>query len=400
MNRKKILSLLLAAALSAAALAGCSGGGTGASESQAPAPEASQEAASTPDEAPAETPAGNALKIAIVSSPNGVDDGSFNEDNYDGILAFIANNPDSTVTPVQEPNIANSVQAVAEIVADYDVIVTPGFQFSGIAQIAQENPDKKFVLIDSYPADAEGGTVEVPNILAMTFKEHESGFYAGIAAAKETKTGKVAVVNGIAYPSNVNYQFGFMAGVNYANAKLGTTAEIVEMPSNAGTDVTGANVGGNYIGNFDDEAGGKVLGNTLIEQGCDIIFVAAGNAGNGVFTAAKEKGGVMVIGCDVDQYDDGANGASNIVLTSVLKVMAVNVERALNDVAAGTFQGGNKLMGADTDSTGYVKENGRHQLSDETVAAIDEAQALVKSGAIVPPDNFSGTTPADFPGLA
>lgn len=29
------------------------------------------------------------LKIAIVTSPSGVDDGSFNEDNYNGILSFI-----------------------------------------------------------------------------------------------------------------------------------------------------------------------------------------------------------------------------------------------------------------------------------------------------------------------
>ena len=50
----------------------------------------------------------------------------------------------------------------------------------------------------------------------MTFTEQESGFLAGIAAALETKTGKVAVVNGIAYPSNTNYQFGFESGVAYA----------------------------------------------------------------------------------------------------------------------------------------------------------------------------------------
>ena len=29
------------------------------------------------------------LKIAIVSSPSGVDDGSFNQDNYNGVLKFI-----------------------------------------------------------------------------------------------------------------------------------------------------------------------------------------------------------------------------------------------------------------------------------------------------------------------
>ena len=37
------------------------------------------------------------LKIAIVTSPSGVDDKSFNQNNYEGILAFIEEHPDATV---------------------------------------------------------------------------------------------------------------------------------------------------------------------------------------------------------------------------------------------------------------------------------------------------------------
>ena len=247
------------------------------------------------DVAPVE---GEGLKIAIVTSPSGVDDGSFNQDCYEGVLAFIENHPESTVTPIQEADIANSVNAVADIVADYDVIVTPGFQFGGITELAQENPEKLFILIDSFPANPEdpyGDPVLVDNIFAVQYAEQESGFFAGIAAAMETKTGKVAVVNGIAYPSNVNYQYGFEAGVAYANAKLGTAAECVEIASYAGT-AGETNVGGNYVGTFDDPATGKIVGAALIEQGVDILFVAAGNSGNGIFTAAKEATDVYVIG--------------------------------------------------------------------------------------------------------
>ena len=341
------------------------------------------------------------LKIAIVSSPSGVDDGSFNENNYNGIQAFIAAHEGATVTPVKEPtgDVAAAVQAVADIVADYDAIVCCGFQFAGIGTLAQENPDVNFILVDSNPTDAEGNEVEVDNIYAMTFKEQESGFCAGIAAALETTTGKVAVVNGIAFPSNVNYQYGFESGVNYANKHLGATAEIVELASYAGTDVTNTNVGGNYVGNFSDEATGKVVGEALIAEGVDIIFVAAGASGNGVFTAAKEAEGVKCIGCDVDQYADGANGDSNIILTSGLKVMDMNVEKQLNAINDGTFAGGNYLLGADTDSTGFVSEEGRHQMSDETVTAITEAFAKVKSGEIVPAANFNGLTSDAFTGL-
>jgi len=347
--------------------------------------------------------ASEGLKIAIVSSPSGVDDGSFNENNYNGILAFINANPGATVTPVREEtgDVAAAVQAVADIVADYDVIVCCGFQFAGIGTLAQENPEVNFILVDSNPSDASGNEIAdgVENIYAMTFKEQESGFCAGLAAAMETTTGKVAVVNGIAFPSNVNYQYGFESGVNYANKYYGTNAEIVELASYAGTDVTGANVGGNYVGNFSDEATGKVVGEALIAEGVDIIFVAAGASGNGVFTAAKEATGVYCIGCDVDQFDDGVNGDSNIILTSGLKVMDMNVERQLNAVKDGTFKGGNFLLGADTDSTGFVSAEGRHQMSEETVKNVEEAFGKVKAGEIIPAANFNGLTSDAFTGL-
>lgn len=353
------------------------------------------------EKAPDESKEGEGLNVAIVTSPSGVDDGSFNEDNYNGILAFVKNNPDTNVKTVKEPtgDPAAGVEAVADIVADYDVIITPGFQFAGISQIAVENPDKMFILIDDFPAEVDG-VQEFDNIYAMTFAEEESGFLAGMAAALETKTNKVAVVNGIAFPSNVNYQWGFESGVNYVNQKYNKDVKYIELASYAGTDVTNANVGGNYAGDFADEATGKVIGNALIAEGCDIIFVAAGGTGNGVFTAAKEASrDVKVIGCDVDQFDDGANGDENIVLTSALKVMSINVERALNAIKDGTFQGANVLLRADTDSTGYVSTPGRHQLSDDTIAKLDEAFELLKAGEIVPAANFNGYTSDDFPGL-
>ncbi|MCH3908024.1 MAG: BMP family ABC transporter substrate-binding protein [Sphaerochaeta sp.] len=353
-------------------------------------------AAGTKEAAPA---AADALKIAIVTSPSGVDDGSFNEDNYNGILAFIKNHPAATVTAVREPtgDSAAAVKAASDIVADYDVEVCTGFQFAGIGTLAQENPSTKFILVDSFPSDASGKEVALDNVYAMQFAEQESGFFAGMAAALETKTGKVAVVNGIAYPSNVNYQYGFMSGVKYVNITEGKNVVCVELASQAGTDVTGKNVGGNYIGSFADESTGKIVGQKLINEGCDIIFVAAGGSGNGVFTAAKESNGkAMIIGCDVDQWKDGANGDKNIILTSVLKNMAINVERQLENIAAGTFKGQNIVLKADTDSTGFVKTEGHHQMSADTVAKLDAAYVAVKAGKIVPAANFNGITPETF----
>ena len=342
------------------------------------------------------------LKIAIVSSPSGVDDGSFNQESYSGILSFIAEHSGSTVTPVQETtgDTAACIQAVQDIVADYDAIVLDGFQFAGISEVAADNPDQKFILVDTFPSDAGGNEMTLDNVYAMQFKEQEGGFLAGVAAALSTQTNKVAVVNGIAYPTNVNYQYGFMSGVNYSNKHYGTTAEIVELASYAGTDVTGANVGGNYVGSFADPANGKVVGEALIKEGCDVIFVAAGASGNGVFTAVKESAAKdFVIGCDTDQYDDGANGDENVILTSTLKVMGRNNNRVLGTVYDGTFKGGNYTLGADTDSIGYVSADGRNQLTAEAIEKINKAYELIKKGTVVPAANFNGLTPDNFTGL-
>lgn len=373
---KKFLVLLLAFAL-VFAFAACGGGGDEGGEA-----------------------AGDGIKIAVVSSPSGVDDGNFNQNIYEGIVAFCNDNGNAEVTPVQETtgDVAAAIQAAADIVADYDVIVCNGFQFAGIGTLAEENPDKTFILIDAFPTNAEGAEIEYPNVYACQYLEQEGGFLAGIAAAMSTESGKVAVINGIAYPSNVNYQYGFEAGVAYANAHLGTAAECVEIAAYAGTDVTGANVGGNYIGDFADEATGKVVAEALIAQGCDVLFVAAGGSGNGSLTACKEAG-VYYIGCDVDQYDDGVNGDSNVILTSALKCMDTTVYSVLTDYANGEFAGGNFYLDAKTDSTGAVVEDGRQQLSPEAIDAIKAAFEGLKDGSIVPPANFNGLTPEDFPGL-
>ena len=346
---------------------------------------------------PAAAEGGKALKILIISS-SGVDDGNFNQDCYAGITAFLANHGDCSVTDVKEPDMAQLVPSVERLVGEYDVFVLPGYNFTSIGDLALANPGKFFLVVDSTIQDSEGNPVSANNVYTMIYKEQEAGFLAGIAAALTTKSNKVAVINGMAFPSNVNYQFGFMSGVQYANTKFGTAAECVELPSFAGTDLAGQNVGGNYVGAFTEPSMGKTLAEALINEGCDVLFTAAGESGNGALTAVKEADGVWFIGCDVDQYDLGVKGDGNVVLTSALKVMHLDVQRQLEAIYDGTFEGRDATLGAETDSTGIVTAEGRQQLSEDALAKLKECYEKIKSGEIVPPSDTTYSV-TDFPGL-
>ena len=79
--------------------------------------------------------------------------------------------------------------------------------------------------------------------------------------------------------------------------------------------------------------------------------------------------------------------------------MDTNVDKQLTAIYDGTFKGHDDLLGADTDSTGYVSEAGRQQLSDDALSKLSECYDAVKAGTIVPAAATNDYKPDDFPGL-
>ena len=81
--------------------------------------------------------------------------------------------------------------------------------------------------------------------------------------------------------------------------------------------------------------------------------------------------------------------------------MDVNVQRQLEAIYDGTFTGQDAYLDTKTDSVGYVSEEGRQQLSEDTLAALAEVYELVKDGTIVPAadSTVNDYTPDNFPGL-
>ena len=75
------------------------------------------------------------------------------------------------------------------------------------------------------------------------------------------------------------------------------------------------------------------------------------------------------------------------------------VAEQLQKAHDGTFEGQNALLGAAEGGTGYVSDEGRQQLSEDTLQKLEEVFALIEDGTIVPASNFNGHSPDDFPGL-
>ena len=114
--KKKLISLMMAASMLALTVTACSSSQTATASTTDAATESAAEGTSAD---------GSALKVAIVSSGASIDDGSFNQTNYEGICDFIEENPDTTVTALQEETGDTTACAnmVSDIASDYNVIV-------------------------------------------------------------------------------------------------------------------------------------------------------------------------------------------------------------------------------------------------------------------------------------
>ena len=144
--KKKILASLLAGALTVSMLAGCAGNPD----------KGSKDSSDSGDK--------SGLNICILIADGTIDDGSYNENCYDGIVDFIDENPDATVKEVNTADLSQCIQAVQDTIADYDVLVLPGYNFAAIGEIAADNPDKDIILVDSAVTNSDGTEVELDNV--------------------------------------------------------------------------------------------------------------------------------------------------------------------------------------------------------------------------------------------
>ena len=141
------------------------------------------------------------IKVGMATDSGTIDDKSFNQGTWEGVLEYKEDNPSAEVQylmPTGETT-QDYLEAIDNLaMTGVEVMVLPGFKFEEALGVAQEkHPEIKFVAIDAEPlvgTDAEGNPVyEVAdNTVSIFFAEQQASFLAGIATALETETNKVA----------------------------------------------------------------------------------------------------------------------------------------------------------------------------------------------------------------
>jgi basic membrane protein A len=321
---------------------------------------------------------GAGMKVGMVTDAGTIDDKSFNQGTWEGILK--AGTDLKVETKYLKPTGTTEADYVKEIGnlsdAGFKFIVTPGFKFETAIFAAQDKyADAKFVLIDGSPNNGAYDNTRKekvgPNTVSIFFAEHESGFLAGVAASLQLKEGDFGFIGGMEIPPVQKFNWGFQQGVAYANANLGTKISL--KPENV-----------IYQGTFNDVAAGQQLAAQMYDRGVKAIFCAAGGVGVGAINEAKTRAakGVWIVGVDTDQFAQGEYEAGkSIILTSAMKRIDVAAYDMIKAELDKKFPGGQTLVfDAKNDGVGIPAVN--PNLADDVTKKVAEVLADLKAGKI------------------
>jgi basic membrane protein A len=309
------------------------------------------------------------FKACQVTDTGGIDDKSFNATAWKGVQDAMAEFgiEGKFLESQQQVDYEKNINAFIE--EGCDIIITVGFLLGDATKAAAEaNPDQKFSIVD-FAYDPP-----LPNVLGQVFATDQAAFLAGYLAAGVTKTGKVGTFGGIQIPPVTVFMDGFALGVDYYNEKHGTNVEVLGWDPDAQT--------GLFTGNFESTDDGRAMGETLMDEGADIILPVAGPVGLGTAAAVMERGGGYIIGVDADWVVLNPEYAS-ITLTSVLKNMDVTTKNAIKSALEGTFEGGVTVGTLENGGVGLAPFHELDSIvSADLKAELEELKAAIIAGEI------------------
>jgi basic membrane protein A len=292
---------------------------------------------------------------AIVYDFGGKHDRSFNQSASDGAERF---KKETGIAPreFEVLNAAQREQAMIQMARrGATIIVAIGFtQASAVEKAAKQFPNVKFTLIDA--------VVDLPNVQSINFREQESSFLCGMAAAIASKTGKVGFVGGMDIPLIRKFALGYLEGARFVNPQI----EVFQ------------NMTGTTPTAWADPTKGAELAKSQMGRGADVIFHAAGATGVGVMQAAADEG-KLSIGCDSNQ--DHLHPGS--VLTSAVKRVDTAVYQAFMSAKNGTWKPGSLVLGLNDSGVDYsYDEYNQKVLTPEMKQRLDQAKADIIIGKI------------------
>lgn len=309
----KKLGFILLAALILLSM-GCNKGGGSSKGSQARGSQ-SQRAVETFD-------------LALVTDLGTIDDKSFNQGSWDGLVKYARENniTHKYYQPSEQSNDAYLTTIDLAVRGGAKIIVTPGFLFEVPVYVAQDRyPNVHFILIDGVPHSEDYSTFKTSaNVVGVLYAEDQAGFLAGYAAVKDGNR-KLGFMGGMAVPAVVRFGYGFIQGAEFAAQELGLASGAIT-------------VNYHYTGGFAATPEAQTMAASWYNSGIEVIFGCGGAVGNSVMAAA-EQAGKKVIGVDVDQ-----SGESSTVISSAMKGLAPSVYTCIKDFYAGKFPGGQTLV--------------------------------------------------------
>src|SRR5690554_134490 len=314
-------------------------------------------------------------EIAMITDTGDIDDGSFNQGTWEGIVEYAeANNKTHQYyKPNGETDEAYLSAIDLAVSGGAQIVITPGFLFEiPIYEAQTKYPDVKFVILDGNPHSGDFVPSVEDNTLAIFFKEEQSGFLAGYAAVKDGFR-ELGFMGGMAVPAVVRFGIGWVAGAYHAAEEL----ELDDFAFDARYYM--------YLESFAPSDGTKNTAAAWFEGGVEVIHAAAGGAGSSAMAAAVESTNKWVVGVDSDQA-----AHSDSVLTSAVKGVDTAAYEALELFYADDFPGGATWnLGAADEAVGLPMGTSRfrtfsqtdynaifNQLKDGTVVAPTDTATL------------------------
>ncbi len=305
------------------------------------------------------------LKIGLILDKGGINDKSFNSAAFEG--AKRAEKELSIELKYVEATDLNALEGLHRNLAGkgYALIIGVGFaQADAVKKISAQFPKTQFAVVD--------GEVQGSNVKSLLFEEHEGSFLMGAMAAMKSTSGKVGFIGGMDVPLIRRFALGYSAGVKYVNPKVSVSENFIGVTGEA----------------WNNPAKAKELSLSQFSSGIDVIFVAAGASGSGVFDAAEEKK-KFAIGVDSNQ-----NWMKpGIVLTSMLKRVDIAVFETISQLKNGQFKSGVYRYGLKDKGIDYAfDQHNQNVLSAELRKKADDIKMKIIKGDIKVPDYYKNRT--------